>query len=158
MDKAPDTLRITAAELAAIDTALEALETNLFMLISLDPREREGMNEMGEDTEKFCRQTLMRLLLNPHLGQGVASDLAQANEDMRTLDILRPRLQRLHRLGERAQDTRLMLGNYVIMASLVGYSVLEGAGKQDGLEELRDSIGYRRRSRRRRDDAARGAS
>ncbi|QSX78627.1 hypothetical protein [Agrilutibacter solisilvae] len=77
---------------------------------------------------------------------------------MRTLDILRPRLQRLHRLGERAQDTRLMLGNYVIMASLVGYSVLEGAGKQDGLEELRDSIGYRRRSRRRRDDAARGAS
>lgn len=156
MDKAPDTVELTDAQLAAIDAALEALESNLYMLISLDPRERDGMNEMAGPTEAFCRQTLMRLMLNPQLGGHVAPDLAQANEDLRALDLLRPRLERIHRLGERANDTQLMLGNYVVMASLVGYSVLESAGRQQGLEDLRDRLGPRRRRRPR--DAAPGTS
>ena len=157
MDKAPDTLHITDAQLAAIDAALEALEANLHALILLDEREREGMTELAPSTEAFCRQTLMRLLLNPQVTpEHLLGDLAQANEDLRTLDRLRPRLLRLHRLGERANDTRLMLGNYVVMASIVGYGVLRHAGKEHGLEELRDSLASGRR--RRRNDTAPGPS
>ena len=155
METAPDTLHISDAQLATIDAAIEALEANLYALISLTDREREGMTEMVDSTETFCRQTLMRLLLNPHLNAH-ALDMAQANEDLRTLDRLRPRLQRLHALGERANDTRLMLGNYVIMASLVGYSLLKSVGKEKGLEELRDTLSYTSGRRRKPRDAAPG--
>jgi hypothetical protein len=128
------------------------------MLISLDADEREGMNELTGSTETFCRKTLVQLLLNPQLGEAVAPELAQANEDLRTLDVLRPRLQRLHRLGMRAQDTTLVLGNYVIMASLIGYGVLEQADRHHGLEAMRDDLGGRRRRRRRSDDALPGSA
>jgi len=158
MDKAPDTLHLTHAQLAAIDAAIEALESNLSMLVSLDPDERAGMNELTGSTETFCRKTLMQLLLNPQLGEEVAPELAQANEDLRSLDLLRPRLQRLRRLGERAQDTSLVLGNYVIMASLIGYSVLESADRHHGLEAMREGMGGRRHRRRRQDDALPGSS
>ena len=158
MDKAPDTLHLTHAQLAVIDAAIEALESNLSMLISLDPDERAGMNELTGSTEVFCRKTLVQLLLNPQLGEEVAPELAQANEDLRTLDLLRPRLQRLCRLGERAQDTSLVLGNYVIMASLIGYSVLESADRHHGLEAMRERLGGRRRRRRKQDDALPGPS
>jgi hypothetical protein len=159
MDKAPETIQLTRAQLAIIDAALEALESNLSMLVSLEPSERECMNELGGTTESFCRQTLVRLLLNPQLGEEVAPELAQANEDLRALDLLRPRLQRLHRLGMRAQDTTLVLGNYVVMASLIGYGVLESAGRHAGLEGLRDRMGSGRRRRGRRpDDAGSGGA
>jgi hypothetical protein len=147
MDKAPETLHLTHAQLAVIDAAIEALESNLSMLIALDPTERECMTELTGSNEAFCRKTLVQLLLNPQLGKEVASELAQANEDLRTLDLLRPRLQRLQRLGDRAQDTTLVLGNYVIMASLIGYGVLESADRHHGLEMLRDRLRSPRRRR-----------
>ena len=143
MDTAPDTLQLTQAQLAVIDAALEALESTLAALVSLTPSEREDMTEMGENTEQFCRATLMRLMANPQLDVDLL-DMAQANEDLRTLDRLRPRLQRLQRLGERAGDTRLMLGNYVILASLLGYGMLQSADRHHGLERLRDRLRARR--------------
>ena len=158
MDKAPDTLHLTHAQLAVIDAAIEALESNLSMLISLDPAEREGMTELGGNTETFCRKTLVQLLLNPQLGEEVAPELAQANEDLRTLDVLRTRLQRLHRLGTRAQDTTLVLGNYVVMASLIGYGVLESADRHHGLELLRDRLRSPRRRRFKHNDTLPGSS
>jgi hypothetical protein len=56
---------------------------------------------------------------------------------------LRPRLQRLLRLTERASDTEIALGSDVMNAALQGYALLRVAGKNQGLEGLRKELGSR---------------
>ena len=135
-------LTLTDAQLAAVDAALEALEANFGNLLSLEASERRGLTKMGDKSEAFCRQTLMALVQNPQVVPG-SLDLAEANQDLRTLDQLRPRLARLQRLGERASDTEMALGSDVMTASLMGYGLLKIAGKHQGLESLRKALSYR---------------
>ena len=69
--------------------------------------------------------------------------LAEARADLDAIDRLRPRLQRLQRLTERAQDSETMLGSDVMACALQGYALLKVAGKNQGLEGLRKELGSR---------------
>ena len=60
---------------------------------------------------------------------------------MATRDLLRPLVQRLQRLSERATDTEFALGSDVMAASLQAYELLKVAGKNQGLESLRKELG-----------------
>jgi len=135
-------LTLTDGQLAAVDAALEALEANLARLLSLEAAERRGLTKMGAKSEAFCRQTLMALMQNPQVVPA-SLDLAEANEDLRMLDQLRPRLARLQRLSARAADTEMALGSDVMTASLVGYGLLKIAGQHQGLDSLRRELSSR---------------
>ena len=69
--------------------------------------------------------------------------LADALEDLVALDRLRPRLQRLQKLVERAEDSETALGSDVMALSLEGYSLLKHVGKNQGLEALRKELSGR---------------
>lgn len=69
--------------------------------------------------------------------------LRDALADLEALDRLRPRLQRLLRLTERASDTDTALGSDVMQLALQGYALLKVAGKNQGLEGLRKDLGTR---------------
>ena len=56
---------------------------------------------------------------------------------------MRPRLQRLQRLTERASDSELALGSDVMNVALQGYALLKVVGKNQGLEALRKELGAR---------------
>lgn len=118
-----------------------------FGLVALDVDERRSLNRMGAKSEQFCRQTLDVLGQNPQVVPA-SIGLADAQADLATLDRLRPRLARLQRLAERAQDSEIALGSDIMSLALEGYALLKVAGRNQGLEALRRYLGSRFNRRR----------
>ena len=135
-------MNLSSDQLAAVDAALSALESNLSEMVSLTPKQRRTVPRMGDKSEAFCRQALSLLgqnpqVVNPSLG------LPEAESDLATLDALRPRLQRLARLSARGSDTEMALGSDIMATSLQGYALLKVSGRNQSLEGLRASLGSR---------------
>lgn len=135
-------LDVTDEQVAAAQAALDQLESALSGLMSLSPDERRRLNKMGAKSEVFCRQALRVLEQNqqivpPSLG------LAGAQLDLRTLDRLRPLLDRLQRLAERGDDTETALGSDLMAFALEGYGLLKVSGKNQGLDGLRKEMSAR---------------
>lgn len=135
-------LNFTDEQLLAVDNALAALEAALPGLISLTAEQRKGLARMGPKSEAFCRQTLTVLAQNPQIIPP-SIDLAEAQADLAALERLRPRLARLQRLNERAEDTGDALGSDVMAFALEGYALLKVAGRNQGLEGLRKELSAR---------------
>lgn len=135
-------LALSAEDLDAVDAALSALEARLTGLVALQPDDRRGLTKMGDKSEAFCRQTLTVLAQNPQVIPP-SFDLVEARADLAAVDVLRPRLARLRRLTERAEDSEMALGSDVMIASLEGYALLKVSGRNQGLEGLRQSLSAR---------------
>ncbi len=132
-------LQFAPADLDAVDSALAVLEAKLEALVTLTAAERRKAIKMGDKSEVFCRQTELVLRQNPGI---VPSnfDLAGLQEDLTALDALRPRLQRLRALTDRADDTELALGSDILSASLDGYALAKVGGKGTALDTLKDAM------------------
>lgn len=135
-------LFFTPEQLAAIDEQLSSLERQLVHLISMTPAQRRKLKRMGDKSEAFVRHTLTGVAHNPQIVPS-SYDVVAAQTALTTLDQLRPRLHRLQRLTERAQDTEIALGSEVMASALQGYALLKVAGKNQGLEGLRKELGNR---------------
>lgn len=135
-------LDLSDSRLTAIDTLLTNLETQLAALAAMDAEKRKSLTRMGGKSEAFCRQALTALEQNPQLVPP-SLKVAEARADLDAIDRLRPRLQRLQRLVERAQDSETLLGSDVMACALQGYAILKVAGKNQGLEGLRRDLGAR---------------
>lgn len=135
-------LTLSEADLTAIDGALATLEEKLASMISLQPDEVRALAKMGDKSEAFCRQTLTILEQNPQVVPP-SLNLPEALNDLRAVDLLRPRLARLERLSKRADDTVIALGSDILTAALEGYALLRVSGKGQGLESLRQGLSAR---------------
>lgn len=135
-------LELDDARIATIDNALTALEASLDMLISLEADERRVMVRMGQKSEQFCRETLTSLQQNPKVIPP-SLGLSEAQADLQVYDRLRPVVQRLKQLTQRADDTHDALGSDIMALSLEGYALLKVAGRNQGLEGLRRELGGR---------------
>lgn len=142
----PVTLTLDRQQLAAIDAAMATIEATLAELVEHATRAAADPVELGGRQEIFCRETLMRLMQNPHLTAGDPM-FETAHEALRALDQLRSRLQRLQRLGGQATQVESMLGGHLLIAALSGYALLQSRGQAHGLERLRDGLSWRRRGR-----------
>ena len=148
-------LEFSAAQLEAVDAALAALEKNLAELVTLTAEQRRKALKMGDGSEVFCRQT--ELVLRQNAGMVPADfELAEFQQDIATLDALRPRLQRLRALTDRADDTELALGSDILSASLDGYALTKVIGQGTGLDTLKAAMKTRlaRKPRKPADPAA----
>src|SRR5690348_477576 len=94
-------LALTDSQLESVDQSLGNIEGQLDGLIALNAQQRRSLARMGEKSESFCRRTLSLLQHNPQVVPPSMA-LADALADLAALDRLRPRLQRLKRLFERA--------------------------------------------------------
>ena len=135
-------LSLTDAQLSVIDQSLTDLETQLSGLIAMNAAQRKSLARMGDKSESFCRQTLNVLAQNPQVVPPSVA-LQEGLADLEALDRLRPRLQRMLRLTERAADTETALGSDVMNVALQGYALLKVAGRNQGLEGLRRELGSR---------------
>jgi len=142
MTQATVSLSFTDAQLTAIDAALSELETQFAGLIGLTNDERRALMKMGNKSETFCRQTMSLLSQNPQLVPP-SLPLATSQQLLDAMDELRPRMQRLQRLGERVVDTDMAAGATVMRTALQGYALLKVSGKNQGLEGLRETVGER---------------
>lgn len=128
----------SADDLVAVDDALTVLESRLGQLWSLRPEMRRGWARMGEASEAFCRRTLAALRSHPQ--SAGECDLAWAQADLAAADALHPRLQRLRRLCERAEDTEMALGCDVMVAALQGHAWLRAVENRFDDETLCVSV------------------
>lgn len=135
-------ITLSDAQLSAADSALTDLEMQLSSLIALDASKRRSLMRMGDKSETFCRQTISVLKQNPQVVPP-SVNVAEALSDLAALDRLRPLVQRLLRLSERAEDTEIALGSDAMSVALQGYALLKVAGKNQGLEGLRKDLGTR---------------
>lgn len=135
-------MKLDGDSLAVIDSALQTLESQLSGLLALTPDQRRQLTKMGDKSEAFCRQAVNVIGENPGVlprnfdDEGLRRDLA-------TLDALRPRLIRLARLMERANDTEMALGSDLMTNALEAYAFLKIAGKGEGLDALRKMLSAR---------------
>lgn len=136
------TLNFTDAQLAAVNAALDELETQLAGLITLPVATKRSVRKMGRKSEAFCRQALRVLEQNPQIVPPNVS-VADALADLDAVDALRPIMARLSRLTDRAEDTEMALGSDVMAMALRGYQLLKITGGSEGLETLRQQLGER---------------
>ena len=136
------TFNLTDTQVLALGQALTEIETQLEGLIALNTAQRKSLARMGDKSEAFCRQALSVLEQNPQIVPP-SLKLAEAQADLVALDRLRPVLQRLQRLTERATDTDIALGSDVMGCALQGYALLKAVGKNQGLEGLRKELSTR---------------
>lgn len=149
-DFEPVTLTLSRQQLAAIDAALGTIESTLADLVEQSTRIPPDPTELGGRQEIFCRETLMRMVQNPHLAEGETM-YDTANEALRALDQLRPRLARMSRLGGNAEKIEWALSEHILFAAMLGYGALQSRGQHHGLEALRADLSWRRRGRNDRD-------
>lgn len=141
-------LKLSEQTLKELDNALDVLRTVFAPMVALEPAQRRELFKMGAKSEAFCRQTLSLLASNPQIVPPNL-DIAEAQRDLQLLDQLRPRLQVLRQLAERADDTELALGSDVMSVAVEGYSLLKVAGKSEALKAARKELSARfMRSRR----------
>lgn len=135
-------LTLTDEQLTAADQALAALEQAFAGFRALGAEQRKTLSRMGAKSEQFCRQTLTVLGDNPQIVPA-SIGVADAQADLAALDRLRPRLVRLQKLTERAEDTETALGSDVMSLALEGYALLKVAGRSQGLEGARKDLSSR---------------
>jgi hypothetical protein len=135
-------LSLGADQLAAIDGALSTLEREFADFIAMPADERRHLTKMGAKSEAFCRQAMDVMGANPKVLPG-NFDLSGLQQDLATLDLLRPRLVRLSRLLELANDTETALGSDLMNGALEGYALLKVSGKGEGVEGLRRTLSAR---------------
>lgn len=141
-------LNLSETQLVAVDAALTELEAQLAGPVALPPGTKKRMQPMGEKSEAFCRQALRVQKENPQVVPPNL-DVADAVQDLKTLDQLRPRAIRLSRLMSRLADTDFALGSDVMQTATQGYALLKVVGRAQGLDEVRKDLGARFIKRRR---------
>ncbi|RPE74684.1 hypothetical protein [Vulcaniibacterium tengchongense] len=133
---------LTPADMEALDGALATIQSVLGRGVALTAQQRRDLTKMGDKSEAFCRQTLTLLSNNPQVVPP-SLGLSEAMADLAALDALRPRLEKLRQLAERAADTELALGSDVMGVALEGYALLKVAGKGEALKSARRELSAR---------------
>ena len=100
-------LKLNDTQIANIDAALTALETELSGLIALNATVKRRMRKMGKKSESFSRQTLQVVSQKPEMIPANVP-VHDALEDLRQLDQLRPRLARLSLLCQRGEAPEML--------------------------------------------------
>jgi hypothetical protein len=140
-------LTLSDTQIAAAETALTTLETQLAGLIALSAPDKRRMRKMGDKSESFSRQALQVISQNPQMIPANVP-VNDAIADLKVLDQLRPLLTRLTRLCERGNDTDAALGNDIMTVALQAYGLLKLTGRSEGLETLRRDLSGRFSNRR----------
>ena len=135
-------LNLSAQDLTDFDAALATLRRLFTPFLALQPEDRVEIKKMGPKSREFCEQTLTLLANNPQIVPPNLG-LAEALADRVALEQLRPRLQQLHQLVERADDTEMALGSDLMAISLEGYRLLEVSGKGEALKGARRALSAR---------------
>ena len=140
-------LSLTETQVANVDAALTTPENELGGLIALSASDKRRMRRMGTKSESFSRQALQVVSQNPQMIPANI-DVGDALADLRLLDQLRPRLSRLTRLVERANDTDAALGNDIMTVAVQAYGLLKLTGRAEGMETLRRDLSGMLRKKR----------
>lgn len=135
-------LDLSPDDWAEIDAALAVIDAKLAKRITVTTEALRRKPKMGDASEGWCREAVSAMRQNATI-LPPSVDVAAIEQDLAAHDALRPRLQRLEQLAQKASNADIALGSDIMSAALEGYAFLKIAGKGDALESLKRSLGER---------------
>jgi hypothetical protein len=139
---------LSEAQVAQIDTQIQAILASLDFLINLSPDERHTLRKMGDKLTSYVEDALEVAKANRgYLPSNV--DLAEFEKDLSLAKNLDKILIRLRPLVESIQDTATAAGNEAIKVADLSYGYLKQAARSDaGLDDTIKVLGARFKSSR----------
>jgi len=116
--------------------------TKLPFLVDLTPDERRELPKMGDKSVAFVRKSVEMAQEGSDYLPG-AFDAAEFKSDLAVYDALIPFLQKATKLQELLDDTLVLVGSDLYLASLDHYSAAKRSGTTDGLDGLMGELGKR---------------
>jgi hypothetical protein len=122
-------LKLTDAELATLNGALDTIETTLAgRIVALDADQRQSLVKMGDKTRPFCEDSIAALQSNSAaLPPGFA--LGELADDMADFEKLNPLFDRLTTVRESIDDTLKAISSDVMINCIAGVGVLKALNK-----------------------------
>ena len=128
---------LTAADLQAVETAIETIQTKLPFLISLTNDEKASMFKLGETYKPFVEKAEWLVDNFPMIMPG-AFNTAQFKKDLALLTILGSLNNKLQSIAKTMDDTITAVGSDVILAALEIYN--SGKNNEERIPGLKPII------------------
>lgn len=135
---------LTPVQVAAIQTAIDALISNLPFAVNLTKSERTELPNISDERLAFVTKVIDNYApANPTLVSGFAGTLAEVQTDFTLFRQLEPFIQRLRSVIERYTDTQHVGGSEAYTFSREFYSSVQRAAENNvpGSDAIADDLG-----------------
>jgi len=137
-------ISLTPAQTAAIQTALDALVSNLPFAVNLTKQERTELPNIQDERLAFVTKVVNNYApANPALVSGFAGTLAEAKTDFLLYNQLEPFIEQLKSILERYQDTQQVGGSEAYAFGREFYGTAQRAAENNvpGTDAIVDDLG-----------------
>lgn len=119
---------MTAAQIAAVKTALQTVLTNMPFLVGLTVDERIALPKINVSNRAFTEDTLLAVENNPAvLPPYLSASVLRA--DLMLYAQLDELLTMVRQLHERMEDTQMLAGSEAFVSALTAYKLFAGAAE-----------------------------
>jgi hypothetical protein len=131
----------TAAQITAVKTALQTIQTNLPFLLGLTMEERVTLPKINVANKAFTEDAINAMLNNPTMLPAYFN-VAEMQKDITLYSQLDELLLLVNQLAERISDTQLLAGSEAYVSALAAYRNFEAAASAgvSGADTIYDAL------------------
>jgi hypothetical protein len=119
-------ITMTAAQITAVKTAVQTIQTNMPFLVGLTVEERMRLPKINVANKAFTEDAINSMVNNPSLLPAYFN-VAEMQKDMTLFAQLDELNTLVNQLGERISDTQLLAGSEAYVSALAAYRNFEAA-------------------------------
>jgi len=119
-------ITMTAAQITAVKTAIQTIQTNMPFLLGLTVEERTSLPKINVSNKAFTEDAINSMVNNPGLLPAYFN-VAEMQKDMTLFVQLDELFTLVNQLSERISDTQLLAGSEAYVSALAAYRNFEAA-------------------------------
>ena len=119
-------ITMTAAQITAVKTAVQTIQTNMPFLLGLTNEERMALPKINVANKAFTEDAINSMVNNPSLLPAYFN-VAEIQKDVTLFAQLDELNTLVNQLGERINDTQLLAGSEAYVSALAAYRNFEAA-------------------------------
>ena len=119
-------ITMTAAQITAVKTAIQTIQTNMPFLVGLTVEERSALPKINVSNKAFTEDAINSMVNNPGLLPAYFN-VAEMQKDMSLFTQLDEMSIIVNQLSERISDTQLLAGSEAYVSALAAYRNFEAA-------------------------------
>ena len=117
---------MTAAQITAVKTAIQTIQTNMPFLLGLTMEERSSLPKINVANKAFTEDAINAMVNNPTLLPAYFN-VAEMQKDMTLFAQLDELNILINQLAERVSDTQMLAGSEAYVSALAAYRNFEAA-------------------------------
>lgn len=119
-------ITMTAAQITAVKTAIQTIQTNMPFLLGLTMEERSSLPKINVANKAFTEDAINAMVNNPTLLPAYFN-VAEMQKDMTLFAQLDELNILINQLAERVSDTQMLAGSEAYVSALAAYRNFEAA-------------------------------